>query len=413
MDRPDVPLEDALPVARTQVPTLMIGLGGVGSKIVERLYGRIPSDERWRFATHVIDTDINTIARLQFMKTEDRRTGIGTELLVGELRHFYPETDAWMPPPNVHLDAKSTLQGAGQVRAVSRLSWLHLLRSDGIAGLRRALWRLQQLANPETGSVLNPRVWVFSSLAGGTGAGVLIPVGLLLRGLIRQQLGDAGGFTLNGVFVLPDAVIRTNPEISPAFHTAMRANGQAVIQELEAINASLNGHTEPLFVEATERGDRQRIDEMPFDYSFLFDYVNENNQVLPDYDAYVDQVARSMHLLLFSPMAPNTNSSADNLIRGQLANHGRARYAAPSTTSLVFPRAEVARYLSARWGAEQLDELWLGPDRVFAEALKKHKDDLKRHNVTPEPDRGETFIADVQRRVVLPRRRPTPRSSGP
>ena len=46
-------------------PTLLIGLGGVGSKIVERVSGLITPEQRESIAVVVLDTDINDLRAIK------------------------------------------------------------------------------------------------------------------------------------------------------------------------------------------------------------------------------------------------------------------------------------------------------------------------------------------------------------
>ena len=45
-------------------PALIIGLGGMGSKIVTDVYNFIPENERGKVIVHVFDTDVNAAKKL-------------------------------------------------------------------------------------------------------------------------------------------------------------------------------------------------------------------------------------------------------------------------------------------------------------------------------------------------------------
>jgi hypothetical protein len=393
------PEGDAAREPRRQVPTLLIGLGGMGSRIVERIYARIPERERNRIATHVFDTDVSDLGKLQYAKTNDKRTPIGTDLLVGELRAFYPDVNAWLPDGGPQLDHKSTIRGAGQIRALGRLTLKHTLKSSGGAtNLRAAMQRLNLLSahSADVGVNLPPRVWVFCSLAGGTGAGTFMSVGLLARRLVQSMIAAPGGFLVNGVFVLPELMTQTNQEIPRENWESMRANAQAAIRELEAVNASLSGFCDPLQMESTELGGVEPVVVHPFDYAYLFDYANTRDQYLASEEAYVEQVARSMHLLLFEHMGDQATSAADNNIRAEIAMNYEARYVAPASSSLLFPRKDLVAYLSSRWGAAQIHDQWLAPDRAYEVEHARWKRDLRNHKLRPKPDRREVFTTQLR-----------------
>ena len=52
------------------VPTILIGLGGLGSYIVDTIYSWIPEERRKRVAIHAFDTNVNDIAKLKYLTKE-------------------------------------------------------------------------------------------------------------------------------------------------------------------------------------------------------------------------------------------------------------------------------------------------------------------------------------------------------
>lgn len=379
-----------------KVPTLLIGLGGQGSSVVERIYGRLPEQERWRVASHVFDTDVGALNNLRHHKGTDMITQIGTDHLVGELRRYHKDVDAWMPY-DAQLEQKAMLRGAGQIRAVSRLAFMHFLRETRADGLRTAMTKLQRMRE-DGGFKANPRVWIVASLAGGTGAGMFLQLALLVRQLLKAQHAAAGGFLVNGVFILPNLLIRTLP-IPQTNHESMRANAQAAFRELEAINQSVNGLIPPLELEYLPDGRKAVIAEHPYDYAYLFDYQSRADMVLASYDEYLEQVARSMHMLLFSPMSDASESAADNNIRMQILKAGSARYAAAASASLTYPRSAIASYLSARWADERISAQWLAADDAYEVERQKFRERRKRHEAGQEPSRGDVVRRYVQERA--------------
>ncbi len=45
-----------------QVPTILIGLGGIGSTVTHQIYEKLPEERRKKVAMHVFDTDVNTLS---------------------------------------------------------------------------------------------------------------------------------------------------------------------------------------------------------------------------------------------------------------------------------------------------------------------------------------------------------------
>ena len=378
-------------VARQHVPTLVLGLGGIGSQIVQRVHERVPQAERGRIVMHVIDTNVNDLLKLPAFRTPETRTQIGTHETIGQLRHLHRDTDAWFRLSESiqrTLDQRRTIDGASQVRLISRLALLHGVRKGRFAGLDAAVTRLFQLWNDQGAAGANmrnhPRVMIVCSLAGGTGAGAFISVALLVRQMLAQHAMAPDSATIRGAFVLPDVLIRTG--ILPDRQRASaRANAQASLMELEAILEAVQRTGEEMQLEQGVDAIRRRIEVLPYAHSFVFDYQNMNAQVLGRFDDYLEQVSRCVHHALFSPMGANQYSQEDNTLRAMLDSNERARYASAATASLTFPFDDLVEYLAARWAEQEFDRHWLAPDADFKKRVAEHKRKLRQGVVEAEP----------------------------
>lgn len=104
-------------------PTLLIGLGGAGSKIVERVSGLITPEQRESIAVVVLDTDINDMRAIRERNPFIRTIQTSTRQTVGEYlsKNTYAR-DTWFPV-NKTLNKKPLTEGAGQVRSISRLAF--------------------------------------------------------------------------------------------------------------------------------------------------------------------------------------------------------------------------------------------------------------------------------------------------
>jgi hypothetical protein len=97
-----------------QVPTILIGLGGLGSKVVDMIYSQIPPDKREFVAIHAFDTNVNDISKLKNLKRENL-TQTSTNWTVGEyLRMADDSVKDWFPYEQTEIQRKSLTDGAGQ-----------------------------------------------------------------------------------------------------------------------------------------------------------------------------------------------------------------------------------------------------------------------------------------------------------
>ena len=391
MDHFEAHADSVVPVARQHVPTLVLGLGGIGSQIVQRVYERLPQRERGRVVMHVIDTNVNDLLKIDVFRTPETRTQIGTHETVGQLRRMHRDVDAWFKLSDaVHgtLDRRRTIDGASQVRLISRLALMHGLRSGRFSGLDRAITKLYQLWSDQgssgAGLRYEPRVMIVSSLAGGTGAGAFISAALLVRSMLAQHAMEPDAATIRGAFVLPDVLIR-NGLLPDRESASTRANAQASLMELEAILEAVQGRGEAVELEQGIDGTLRAVEVPPYAYCFLFDYENMQAQVLGSFEDYLEQVSRCVHHALFSPLGSQQYSQEDNTFRGAVDKDDRARYASAATSSLNYPVDDLVAYLAARWGQREIDEYWLAPDVDFKKRMAEYRNALRRGVLEPEP----------------------------
>ncbi len=379
-----------------EVPTLLVGLGGIGSSIAQQAYNRIPPEQRRRVVIHLLDTDVSDLKRFEAMGHTRRTTHLGSVHTVEEHLLHYPDMEAWFPRHPV-VSPKVTIQGAGQIRAVSRMAFTQLLRDPvKVEGLEHAVNELSKLDIDNSEAFL-PRVMLVNSLAGGTGAGCFIQTALFLRQLIKSRFNRAASPLVRGFFVLPDVLTLTRAITNTQEVERIRANAQACLKELEAIVGAVNGETEPLKLEYyTDHQQAQPVTGSPaLEYSFLFDYQNTKGLTLDNLGDYIAQVGRCLHAALFSPLAENQYSQEDNQVlnlAGDTAQErGRARYAGAATSLLRYPFEEIVEFLTLKRVAEDISEVWMRPDLDWRRELDAFGRDVDRGIIRPEPQRNEHY----------------------
>ena len=143
-------------------PTIIIGLGGIGSDICCRVSKQVKdSEQRKRIRFVCIDTDINDLSR---RREEDPRI-ITIQTSAPYMVGNYLDTntnakDNWFPVHNI-LMGKTPTEGAGQVRSISRLAFEEAVRRmlpSGVLG-RKMLKKLKVYRGSEHNhAAQNPEV---------------------------------------------------------------------------------------------------------------------------------------------------------------------------------------------------------------------------------------------------------------
>ncbi|MDQ1002145.1 hypothetical protein QFZ28_002545 [Neobacillus niacini] len=372
------------------VPTILIGLGGIGSNIANMVYGTVPQEQRGRVAIHAFDTDANSISKLEHLRNSATQTS--TSHSVNEYLQANPEVLKWFPN-NPQIKRKTMTDGAGQVRAVSRLAF----RSAMSQGKLNAMWDGIERIFPVDSHAqsYNVRVIIISSLVGGTGSGIFLQIALYLREMLERKL-NSESVLIRGVFLLPDILVRSNT-VDQTEWEAVQGNGYASLKELNAITLSASGnHKQNVTIELEYRPNQIDLEgrtahaitdkHLPYDFCFLFDYENTKGQHLTNVSEYMDQVARSVYLQLFSPISTRSFSQEDNQIRSLVESNGQARYCGAGVASLTYPYEEILDYCGLKWSVSGLDDSWLRLDKLFNDEKKRHDDDLRNgiHNEKPK-----------------------------
>ena len=384
-------------------PVLLIGLGGTGSEIVAKIYHAIPENEKEKVVVHIFDTDVNAVAKLNLKATD--RTIISSDLTVEKclLKDYIKRSNAsaWFPVEHPSILKTKFSDGAGQIRVVSRLSYLDAIGSKKLVELEKKLGEFYQINGSDYDDV---RVMIVCSIAGGTGSGIFLQTGLFIKDYFESR---GKGVKTRGAFLLPDIFVKNG--ISPGRLNNMYANGYACLKELDAIIKSTMGTSEENNVNIQLAYKPEMADEKvtlnPYDCVFLYDYENIDGKHLVDLDAYKDQIAKTLYLQLFSDIAGASDSDEINMIINIVENDGRARYASSGVATLEYPYDEVVRYCTNRLASEKIGKDWLKLDDLYDFEVKEVENYKKQgvHRETPKKyiRMNELFDNEVKSNNIL------------
>ncbi|MCD7822449.1 MAG: tubulin-like doman-containing protein [Oscillospiraceae bacterium] len=378
-------------------PTLLVGLGGAGSDIVRRVFNLATPKQRKNIAFVIFDTDVNELRQIEEHEPQIRTVQISTKLTVGEyLDCDHYSRDNWFPVNRV-LNSKALTEGAGQVRAVSRLALNSSIQQGKMAPLDEAIEQLYKLNGQKT--VQAPRVIVAGSLCGGTGSGLVLPVSLYIRNFITTKLQQSSAI-IRGFFLLPEifnGVIKTQSE-----RNNLRSNAYAAVREIDAFLMKDDG-TLPekydLHFMAPRPGSRGQDEYLgrPMDFCFLFDGQNLDGMKLNSTEEYKDHAANCIYGMAIAPTSKRSNSSEDNVIREIVFAGGRNRYAGAGTSMLIYPTEDVKRYLALQWTKDTISREWLEVDRKFHEKDRENRDRRRKGYQVESIDRGEDYVDTINR----------------
>ena len=379
-------------------PTLLVGLGGAGSKVVTRVSKLVSEEQRDHLGFAVFDTDINELRDIQRANPFIKIIQTSTKLSVGEYLNIDTHArDTWFPV-NAILNSKTLTEGAGQVRAISRLAFDTAIRAGKMEQLHEAIQDLYKLEEGQAEQAL--RVIIVSSLAGGTGSGLILPVALYLKNYLATHFRQSANIT-RGFFILPEVFDLVIP--GQAERNSLRSNAYATLRELDAFlmrgDATLPEHyldsVRIDFPRVSSEG-YEEYNVRPYDFCFLFDAQNAEGSKLNSFNQYLDHAANCIYAQSIGPMNKRSNSSEDNTIRRLAAERGRNRYAGAGSSMLIYPVEDVKEYIALNWAKENVSSQWLVFDNVF-KALKKRNNEMRAQGLSViDSDPASSYVNTVE-----------------
>lgn len=375
-------------------PTLIIGLGGTGCDIVSKVDHLSNEKQREYIRVVYFDTDAN---ELRIRKEESPHVftvQTSRRMTVGQALRTDREARENSFPTSHQLLKKPLTEGAGQVRAVSKLAFDACLRDGRIAPLHDAINELQHL----NGDTLEQsmRVVIVSTLVGGTGSGILLPVSMYLRNYLENVCQKKP--IIRGICVLPDVFFRGSNKTEVEKNN-LRANAYAALRELDAFmlkaDASQNDGTyNKYWLRMPTPGTVDEYDDYsvnPMDFCFLYDGLNMDGDGLQNFESYKQHVADCVYASSVSMLNKRLNSSEDNTILARCEEGGRNRYCGIGSSKIVYPFQYVRDYIAMNWMQQAMTDEWLRYDKEYEKKVKQQQDSRKNGIILPPIDKREHY----------------------
>lgn len=308
------------PTSLSISPTIVIGVGGSGVKVVRLVKSRIknslsPLPGIVEFL--VLDTE----PRSNPPGAESERIADGEYVYLGDYNaskvlknlEVHPHIKHWWFE-NRDLVTGSIYKGARQRRPVGRLS-LYVNWGKFSHPLEIKAEKIREITRKEreqargieverhTGNV---KAYIVGSLCGGTGSGILLDVAFK----VREVLGD--DVDISGVFMLPSCFLRELQ--SRAQKERIQANAYAALRE---INHFLQGYPfRAVFPDRPytngQSADKENVITRPFNTLYLVDR-NNGKEGLSSLEDVFAMIAQYVFLDIVSPIKVEFDAKRSNL----------------------------------------------------------------------------------------------------
>lgn len=432
-------------------PVLFVGCGGIGSKIIKGVADRALHDDNTLLRFVCMDTDVNDIINVDKGANVRSVTTSSTATIETYLKNDKIAKNYWFPE-NKMLDSKSVSEGAGQVRAISRLALNATIKEGRIIELYNAI---DELFLKDGGKFKQAiKVMIASTVAGGTGSGIAMEVGMLIRHYINKNYPEAA-VMIRGFMVMPgvmDTVIDTQSE-----RDSIRSNGYATIKEINAFMMKGSGFfdTVPelrrykdlsISIPSATSGE-EKLSNLPFDFCFLMDRTDSNSGNMISLSQYINFASQAIYEQTIGPMNKASNSKEDNVLKLCIRPEtlGRCRFAGMGASKMVYPYEKIKEYIALNWTRaaiigssadknltdKQREELlknsWLQYDIQFRQELKEYNENPSASGEAPTIEKsyvnamkqgkdesaGNNFTANIWLRDLTPKVMSLYKQTGP
>lgn len=373
-------------MATNKIPTLVIGLGGVGCRVTAGLNNLLSEEDKQYVGAVGIDTNVNDLTNVknQGLKTiciSDNRT-------VQDYLREFPEFCEWFPVHRL-LIQRGLSAGAGQIRTISRLAALAAQKRGDFRPIEDEINRIT--TRRIDGTMQTLAVVITGSITGGTGAGMFLQLPYYIRNLLKNTQG-INNVIIRGMFMGADV---TRPvQTSEINREAVSVNAYSCLKELNAMYMSqmYPDQVEKVRLEyfddmnATEKDmnwevfdeqsaqDKAVLEEketiIPYNYLYLIEGSNGNSSIGNVSIGTVEALmSRTLFTLLFTPVVNNSLSIEDNFTLPQLITNGMSRYASSGLCRLVYPVDLAREYVVLSNARELVNKEWRLVDQRCEEAL--------------------------------------------
>ena len=386
--------------------TLIIGLGGVGSKIVDGIYRKFnatnPSEiDRRNVAFLCLDTDVSDINERKKTMPEGSVVKTSSDLsctVGGYIDQIKSKTTVldWFDIKSPELLSMPLNDGAAQVRMASRLAAISAINENKFKAIDNSIKNLLT-TEPERHAGNNIMIHIICSLAGGTGAGSFLQTAYYVKSVMKSFNASAPKIT--GYFVLAD-VLCTDSSISLSADQKenVRSNTYACIKELLAFCSKDKQHQlqNVQFEYRLGQKDKSLPAEPPYDSCYLVDYFGVDGGNLAKEERYEEQTIEFVYLNAFDPIGNNIRQKAINDIRQKIDRDGGGRFASFGISKLIYPVDDLISYFAHQRVVDNLSGTWLRIDKDFAERYAEYKKNIEQGIRQTEPERGKHFMDQVE-----------------
>ncbi len=346
--------KETLKTNEVSAPTLFVGVGGTGCKIVKKVADLCAPAEKENINFLCMDTNVNDLSTVANGKSKIYWIQTSNTQTVGSYLDYDDEARKKWFPKNAVMYDKTVSEGAGQVRAISRLALNSTIKTGKIRPLYDSIDDLFRKTGKDMKQAM--RVVIASTASGGTGSGIILPLSMFIRDYIKEKYPNTS-LIVRALILLPetlDSVIDSQTE-----RDSQARNAYATIKELNAFMMKGSGFIDldedlkqfsNLHVDVSIAGsdDQKSLSLLPMDFCFLMDGQDAEDSTMISISQYIEQAAQALYEQNIGPMQKKAFSVEDNIIKEMTkpGNYGRNRFGGIGAGVICYPYEKIADYVS-------------------------------------------------------------------
>ncbi len=401
-------------MAMNKVPTLLLGLGGIGSSIVDAINKMLTPDMKNYVAAIGMDTNREDLKKLsiKYIQTSDER-------IVKDFLNEKLEYSEWFPD-NEYVVNRGMLTGAGQIRAISRLAGVASEQNGKYIVLEEEIKRIRSHGGDKDNSQFN--VFIVGSITGGTGAGLFLQTPYFIREYLKNE-NALDNIRIRGMFISADITKAVQP--STINRDAVMVNAYACMKELNAFylaqdsdenidvqldyykKSDIREKEKKIYAELIRKNPdideevaRKRAKNLaseganiPYDAFYLIEGTDNGGSVgTAELDSVKAQIARMIYTILFTPVKASEDGTTDNLILQEMEGRGMNRYSSAGLCRVKYPYEQAKEYVTLRWVKDLVKEEWTLLDKKYAGEVKAAQDRKKEDPSVEIPPLAEKYM---------------------
>lgn len=413
-------------MSMNKVPSLIIGIGGIGCRIAAGISDMLSDADREYVGIVGMDTNVNDLKKMDDHSVKTIQTS--DERKVIDFLREEPEYLAWFPVERFTIN-QGMLNGAAQIRAISRLAGIAAEERGNFSPIKEEISRIRYHHDKFSN---NLTVMIVGSITGGTGAGLFLQLPFYIRKLIKDDTG-LENVVIRGMFVGPDLTVDVQP--SDINKEAVRVNAYSCLKELNALYLTQTRDNNNLEIDYYDHrdireqhireeeirdklssyGENEYEDELnsfldeiheedtkltaensaniPYDYLYMIEgSTGQSSTGNAQLEEIEQQVSKMVFTLLFTPVMDNALSVEDNMVLHDMKNNGMGRYSSAGLHRLVYPNDLAKEYVTLAVTRDLVKEEWLLLEKMHDDEVRDARDRQRTDAMVEIPRLQDTYV---------------------